>query len=121
MKYTTIAAGLAGVVLAVGGAAWFRHTLDEAFERGRRIAAAEVEIRIQKEAGERWQEAEAALARSNREIVTLERSREQLQEQYDDLVAKSAASGAGRPCLDPDVVRALAAIGAVPAKARENP
>ncbi len=121
-RFGFLAALVAGMALVGGGAFWFHATLNEAFARGEAAGRAEILAWSRAEFDRREADAQAALAQSNRDVAALEAGRERLQEQLDVLastISRSASSGS--ICLDPDIVRALAAIGRQPAHSGSRP
>lgn len=113
---------ISGLMIAGGGAVWFRASLDAAFTRGREQGRLEADLQA-REQHERLRAASlAALEQSNREAAQLALRQGELQDQVHELsnaIAKSAV--AGGVCLDADVVRALAAIGARSPGSGQNP
>lgn len=104
---------IAGLMAAGAGAVWFRASLDAAFARGRDQGRLETD-RLARQQHERLRAASlAALEQSNRDAAQLALRQGELQDQVHVLsraIAKSAVVDG--VCLDADVVRALAAIGA---------
>ena len=100
-------------VIAGAGLVWLRASLEAARAQGLQAGRlqAQAEARVQFDAVR--VQSEAALARANREAAQLANQQIQLRSQVDALsqaIAKS--SGHDRICLDGDVLRALADIGA---------
>ena len=99
-------------VVFVGGGSWFAHQLRLAHMDGEAAGRAEVASAIEAQSARRRAAAEAALAKANAQAADLERARDLLQEQYNDLLAQAIrASDSDRLCLGPGLVRALDAIG----------
>ena len=96
----------------LGGAAWLSHVLAQARVDGVAAGRAEVSLAVEADSARRRALAEAALAQTNAQAAELERSRDQLQESYNALLAQSIRDTSGDlVCLGPGLVRALDAIG----------
>ena len=106
-------AGLALLGVAfVGGGSWLAHQLRVAHLEGVAAGRAEMAGALEAEGARRRAAAEAALAQANAQAADLERSRELLQERYNEVVVQSIRdSYSDRLCLGPGLVRALDAIG----------
>ncbi|MBM3608719.1 MAG: hypothetical protein FJX29_09770 [Alphaproteobacteria bacterium] len=113
---------IAGLILAGAGAVWFRASLDAAFDKGEAQGRMTQRDEAQRQTEKLRAASEAALEKSNRDAAALAGENAKLQEKLDELVqAIAASSGAGSVCLDADVVRALAAIGARDSPFRPRP
>lgn len=121
-RMLTLGALAAGLVLAGAGAVWFRHALESAHCRGHALGQLEAAQALERNRENLRQASELALEQTNREAASLAARNIELQEKLDGLAQAIAAnSGAGGLCLDVDVVRALAAIGARPAADQPRP
>ncbi len=100
-------------IVAGAGLVWLRASLEAARTQGLQAGRlqAQAEARVQFDAARA--QSEAALARANREAAQLTEQQIQLRSQVDALAqAIAKSSGHDRICLDGDVLRALADIGA---------
>ena len=116
-------AALGAVLVAfVAGTIWFSHETALARAQGLAAGRAEMTVALEAETARQRAAAEAALAQTNARIAALEQARDEIQETYDALVATTNRDpDAGRICLGPGLVRALAAIGRDGAAARPRP
>ncbi len=111
-RFIFLAAIFAGIALIAGSAVWFRAALNETYRRGELAGRAEMQGRYLADRERQQSAADAALAKSSRDVAELEISREKLQEQLDDLATSvHRAADIDTTCLGADVVRALAGIG----------
>jgi uncharacterized membrane protein affecting hemolysin expression len=100
------------LVAVMGGAVWWSEALGRARAEGVAAGRAQAALALEAASARRRAAAEAALARTNAQIADLERSREQLQESYNAVVAQSIREPSGSLlCLGPGVVRGLDALG----------
>jgi len=105
-------AGCLGLALAAAGALRLQGLVQTAWREG--FAAGETAMALrQRDAVAQVRRATEAAARSTQaRVAGLERLRDELQEQLEVLSQTVAGNGGGdRPCLGPDILRALARTG----------